>query len=143
LSPKFIIGYTDTETVKLDFDNTSFQKVKHWALLTLKHFDLGGFLILESSENCYHVIFDRTVSWSENMSIVAWVSLLSHNKKLRNWLTMQCIKKESTLRISPKGKKPSPRIVFRHGEQDHEIQSYLEYRNSIKTITHRFQEKMN
>jgi hypothetical protein len=129
------MGYTDTETVKLDFDNTSFQKVKYWALLTLKKFKLGGFLILKSSENCYHVVFDRTVSWAENMSIVAWVSLLSHNEKLRNWLTMQCIKKESTLRISPKGNKPSPRVVYRHGEESREIKSYLQYRKLGKART--------
>ena len=134
MSLKFLIGYTDTETVKLDLDNTSLEKAKNWSLITERKFNLGGFIILESSENCYHVVFNRTVSWSENMSIVAWVSLLAHNEKLRNWLTMQCIKKESTLRISPKGKKPSPRIVFRHGEEGNEIKSYLEYRKLIKAI---------
>jgi len=29
---KFVIGYTDTETVKLDFDSTPFKTVKYWAL---------------------------------------------------------------------------------------------------------------
>ena len=133
LSLKFMIGYTDTETVKLDVDNTYFQEVKRYASLTLKKFNLGGYLILKSSRNCYHVVFDRTVSWPENMSIVAWVFLLSHNKKLEKWLVMQCIKKESTLRASPKGNKPSPRILFKHGAQNNEIQSYLEYRKLIKT----------
>jgi hypothetical protein len=68
------------------------------------------------------------------MSIVAWVSLLSYNEKLRNWLTMQCIKKESTLRISPKGNKPSPRIISRWGKEGNEIRNYLENKRLIKKI---------
>ena len=39
-----------------------------------------------------------------------------------------------TLRISPKGDKPSPRIVYREGRQDNQIKSYLEHRRIIKDI---------
>ena len=56
--------------------------------------------IIKSSENCYHVVFNRGVSWSENMRIVAWVSLLSHNRGLLRWFVMQCIKESSTLMVS-------------------------------------------
>ena len=126
------MGYIDTETVKLDLDNTSFQKAKHWASLALKKFKLGGFLILKSSKNCYHVVFNRTVSWSENMSIVAWISLRSHNRKLQKWFAMQCIKMESTLRVSSKGSKPSPRTVFRQGKQTNEIKNFIKYRKLVK-----------
>jgi len=79
-SPKFILGYTDTETVMLDFDHISLERVKYWARRAMRYFKLEGFLILESSENCYHVVFNRKVTWSENMSIVASVTLLSHNQ---------------------------------------------------------------
>jgi hypothetical protein len=133
-NPKFIIGFTDTETVMLDFDNTSFKDVKYWALRTMKWFNLEGFIILESSENHYHVVFNRKVSWSENMKIVAWVSLLSHNPMLEKWFIMQCIKEGSTLRISPKMDKPSPKIVFRHGKQDKQVREFLSYRRLIKNI---------
>lgn len=61
--PKFILGYSDEDTVKLDLDEMPFSKVKYWASKALKHFKLGGFIILKSSKNCYHVIFNRTVSW--------------------------------------------------------------------------------
>jgi len=74
LNHKSTIGYSDTETVKLDLDNMSFRTTKYWALKAMKRFKLGGFIILKSSWNCYHVVFNRTVSWSENMHIVAWVS---------------------------------------------------------------------
>ena len=113
---KPIFGFTDTETVKLDFDNTPLKQVKYWASKTMKRFKLEGYLVLKSSEDNYHVVFNRRVLWKENMKIVAWVSLLSHNGMLEKWFLMQCIKEGSTLRISPKKDKPSPRIVYREGK---------------------------
>jgi len=131
---KPILGYSDTETVKLDLDDTPFKVVKEWASRAMKWFRLKGFLILRSSENCYHVVFDREVSWSENMRIVAWVALSSRFEKLKTWFLMQCIKESSTLRVSPKKEKPSPRIVYRYGEQDEGIQSFMAHRRHIKKI---------
>lgn len=128
------MGYTDDETVMLDFDHTPLKDVKYWAKRAMKWFKLEGFIILRSSENCYHVIFNRPVSWSENMRIVGWVSLLSNNPMLQKWFTMQAIKLGSTLRVGPKGEKPSPRIVFRHGKQDGQIQEYLSYRKLAKDV---------
>ena len=109
---KSVIGYTDTETVKLDFDNMPFNQVRCWALKTMDWFKLEGFVILKSSKNHYHVVFNKKVSWKKNLKIVAWTCLLSHNMKLLKWFVMQCIKEGSTVRISPKRDKPSPRVVF-------------------------------
>ena len=129
-----ILGFTDNETVMLDFDDTTFRTVQYWARRAMKWFKLGGFIILKSSEDCYHVIFDRPVSWSENMKIVAWTALLSHKQKLQRWHLMQCIKESSTLRVSPKMSKPSPRIVYREGIDDNQIVDFLRYRRKIKNI---------
>jgi hypothetical protein len=126
------LGITDTETVKLDFDKTPFKTVRYWALRTMKHFKLKGFIILKSSQGSYHVVFDRKVSWKKNVKIMAWVSLLSRKSKLQKWFIMQCIKEGSTLRVSPKGEKPCPRIVFRYGKQDEGAQEYLCFRRRIK-----------
>jgi len=128
IEKNYIHGFSSKETVKLDFDEISFGLVKKWASEKMKQFKLGGFIILKSSENHYHVLFDKRVSWSKNMKIVAWISLESRNKGLLEWLRMQCIKECSTLRVSPKGKKKSPRIVFRYGSQNHEIKEFLKYR---------------
>ena len=133
-SHKSILGFTDTETVMLDFDNSTFKTVRYWARRAMKWHRLEGFLILKSSENSYHIVFNRKVSWSENMKIVAWVSLLSHNRGLRRYLTMQCIKEGSTLRVSPKKDKPSSRIVYREGAEDNQIAGFLRYRRRIKDI---------
>lgn len=50
---------------------------------------------------------------------------------------MQCIKKESTLRLGAKGVKVCPRIVFRYGSQNGEVRNYLLYRRMIKDILKR------
>ena len=133
-NPKPTIGLTDKETVKLDFDNTPFKMVKRWALRIMRWFKLGGFIILKSSANCYHVVFNRKVSWEENVKIIAWACLITKHKKLTGWFIFQCVKKGSTLRISSKKGKPSPRIVYRYGKQDKEIQNFLQYRRLIRTI---------
>ena len=104
----------------------------------MRWFNLGSFIVLKSSENCYHVVFNRAVSWQENMKIVAWVSLLSHNDAVLRWFQMQCIKGSSTLRVSPKMDKPSPRIVCRFGKQDGEVRNYLQYRRRIKKVTREY-----
>jgi len=109
----------------------SFKNVKDWALRVMRRFRLGGYIILKSSEGNYHVVFDRKVTWSENMDIVAWASPESRNKELVRWLQMQC-KQSSTLRVSPKKDKSSPRVVYRHGNQDGQIRGFLDYRQMMK-----------
>lgn len=136
-----ILGLSDTETVKLDLDDVSFRTTRYWALRAMKWFKLQGFIILKSSKNCYHIVFDRVVSWADNLRVVAWVAVLSHNKGLRKWVLMQCIKSSSTLRVSPKREKPSPRIVYRHGKQDDNIKSFLKTRRIIKYISQKTQKK--
>lgn len=129
-----ILGYSDKSTIKLDFDDASLKVVKYWALRAMKWFRLRGFIILKSSKNHYHVVFDRSVTWERNMHIVAWVALETGNTKLQKYLVMQCIKEASTLRMSPKKEKPMPRIVFRFGRQDLKIKNFLKQRKLIKRI---------
>ena len=138
-----ISGFTDTETVKLDFDETTFKNVKYWAERTMKWFKLRGYIILKSSKNSYHVVFNKVVSWSENLKVVAWVALHSQNRGLIKWLLMQCIKQSSTLRISNKNKKHSPRIVYGHGKQDKQILGFLEYRKLIKGINRKLETRQH
>ena len=130
----FVLGYTDEETVMLDFDNTTFKTVRYWAARAMKWFKLEGYIILKSSMNNYHVVFNRKVSWKENMHIVGWAALLSNNPMLQKWLLMQCIKEGSTLRVSPKHGKAAPRIVFRYGKENDQIESFLKHRREVKNI---------
>ena len=133
-----ILGFTDRITVKLDLDNMSFRSARYWANLVLRKYKLRGYIILKSSKECYHVVFDRYVSRDENLSVVGWVAILSKSLKLKeDYLGMQCIKMSSTLRVAPKGEKPSPRIIYRYGSQDHAIKDFLEYRKLITKINRR------
>lgn len=131
---KPIIGFSDTETVKLDFDNTLFRDVRYWALRAMRRFKLEGFIVLKSSKKSYHIVFNRKVSWAENLRVVAWIALLSHNLELQRYCLMQCIKTSSTLRVSTKGEKPSPRIVFRLGKQDQQLKDFVRNRHLVKEI---------
>jgi hypothetical protein len=131
-NPKFLIGFTDTETVKLDLDETSFKDVKDLAKKTEREFNLNGFLILRSSRNNYHVIFDCKVGWSKNVSIMAYAIHKTKKPKLLDWFLCQCRREASTLRVSSKGDKKPPRIVFRSGEEDTRIKAYLISRREIK-----------
>jgi hypothetical protein len=133
-SRKPILGYTDRATVKLDFDGEQFKKVRYWGDRAMKHFRLGGYIILRSSRDHYHVVFNKTVNWEENCRVMAWAALLSRNSGLRKWTLMQQIKRASTLRISSKGEKLSPRIVCREGMQDKEIHSFELWRRRIKCV---------
>jgi hypothetical protein len=123
-----VFGVTNKKTVLLDLDGIPFKQAKKWSTTTMKYHKLKGFIILKSSDNHYHAVFDRKVSWARNMSIVAWVCLKSHNKEMVKWFIMQCIKGDSTLRVSPKQNKKSPRIVYRFGSQNNRIKHYLECR---------------
>jgi hypothetical protein len=139
---KPIIGYYDTSTPKLDFDGKPFKTVKYWAKVTCKKFKLGGYIILKSSEGNYHVVFDRSVSWEENVMIMCWVSLLVEGKRLKNcpltkYVIMCGIKTVSCLRIGKKkveGKKEksSPRTVFKFGKQNNEIKNYLQFKKNLR-----------
>jgi hypothetical protein len=127
-----IDGTAEVDTVELDFDHTPFKTVKHWALKTCKRFNLKGFIILRSSENNYHVVFDLKVTWRQFAEAVAWVVLMSHHKGLEKWFLMQMIKRTSTLRVSKKKDKPEPRIVFHYGSQKDRIAEFKKKRKRIK-----------
>jgi len=113
-------------------NDASFKFVKYWALRIMKFFRLRGFIILKSSKNHYHVVFDRSVTWAKNTHIMAWACVESKNAGLKKWFLMQCIKESSTLRVSPKEEKPSPRIVYRYGKQDNEIKGFWRGANVLR-----------
>ena len=129
-----VLGFTDDETIMLDFDDTPFKTVKYWAQRAMHFFDLEGFLILKSSQGNYHVVFDRKVTWIENMSIVASIAIQTKHEGLKKWFLLQARKKANNLRIGPKGEKPSPRIVYREGKEDEQIVDFLVHRKLIHRI---------
>jgi hypothetical protein len=83
------------------------------------------------------VVFDRSVSWKENVEIMSWVSLMVEGRRLKNcpltkYALMCGIKTVSCLRIGKKKEKPSPRTVFKSGKQNNEIEHYLEFKKNLR-----------
>jgi hypothetical protein len=143
-----VFGDWSKDTVRLDFDDTSLDEVLLWSYRATFFFKLEGYIILESSmknyvvkqkrkifyrfkKGSYLVIFNRPVDWNKNVHVMNWVALESGNENLQKYVRMQCIKETSTVRISNKGKKPIPKIVFRYGLQDKQIKKFLETRKFI------------
>lgn len=111
--------------------------MKYWAKRICKFFELKGFLILKSSSNNYHVVFDRSVSWEENGKIMALAALMVEGRRLHKcpltkYMVMQFIKGMSTLRIGRKKNKPSPRTIFKFRRLNNEIRNYLRFRRAYK-----------
>jgi hypothetical protein len=130
---KAIVGYTDTSTVKLDCDKFTYKKTKYTALRVCKWFKLQGFIILKSSYKNYHVLFNKAVSWRQNQAVMGWACYITgFNLPLLRYLAMQCIKKSSTLRISGKGRKKPPKVIYRYGLQNCMIRHYLRTRREIR-----------
>ena len=133
-----ILGYSDRSTVKLDYDRVPLRIVKFWSRRAYDWFKLEGYIVFESSRNSFHVVYNRPVTWRRNMHIISWIAVESQLGKLRDYVLMQVIKESSTLRVGPKFKKPTPRIVYRYGKQDWQIREFLETRKTIDHISKTF-----
>ena len=148
--PKVVLGDWDNDIVKIDWDERSIVDVKHWSFMLNKRYKLGGFIILRSSikthkvwnENhtevvyryktgSFHTVFNRAVSWSSLISILAWLCLTVKDEILSKWFFMQLIKGTFTLRHGFKKRKGIPKIVYRFGNQDGQIAKFLANRKFI------------
>jgi hypothetical protein len=56
LKVKPTLGFTCAEIVMVDCDDMPFRVVKKWARIVMEKCRLGGFIILKSSKNSYHVV---------------------------------------------------------------------------------------
>jgi len=74
------------------------------------------------------------------MHVMSWIAMGCKLSGLKDWVLMQGIKESSTLRIGPKGDKPSPRIVYRFGSQNERVAVFLSERRVIKRICRRVNE---
>lgn len=73
-----VIGFSHKNIVMIDLDGMPLEEVKEIANKALKRFRLGGYIILESSPNNYHVVFDRPFRyWSKVYRIMAWIAIMS------------------------------------------------------------------
>lgn len=139
-----MFGDWDENTVRIDFDHTPLNEVKFHAFNASEEFGLDGFLILKSSEKTfhvrdrttgktlfthkvsnYHLVFDRPVSWKDNVRIMNWIAEQCKNESLTRYVNEQLNKKTSTLRLT------DTKIVFQYGSQNSKIKKFLENRQFI------------
>jgi len=144
-----LLGYSDKETVKIDWDECSLDFVKKYSLKACKKFNLEGFIILLSSQKkvnadfgeytvkSYHTVFNKPVSWEKNVKIMSWLSLISNHYKLMRYTLVQIAKGSSTLRITPKTSDSNPKypkIVFVYGKTDKCVARYIKTREMLKKL---------
>ena len=120
--------------MKLDLDRVSYKKVKSISRWLVEKFDLWGFIILRSSKDNYHVVFDRPVSWEENTKTLGYLMYMADNMGVDKWVMMQLIKGFSVLRVSRKLEKSRPRIIYPEGSQFEQIAGFKEFRNKFGKI---------
>lgn len=149
-----VLGDWDRNIVKVELDKKYFlRQVKAIAEMLMKRYFLEGYVILLSSNSTervwdkdyekivfkrkianYHIVFDKLVSWSKFISILAWLSLRLKDPDFDLWFKMQCVKQTCTLRHSGKGKKKRPKIVYCFGRQEKGIKMFLANRRFIHSF---------
>jgi len=128
-----IVGYTSDHTAMLDLDDLNRNEVVVLARGLLERFRLRGYLILKSSNDGWHVVFDRRLSWKNVLRVIfAAPACRRRWKRHLSWAELQAIKGFATLRIGNKSHKRSPRIVESYGSQDGQIAEYLQCRRQVK-----------
>jgi hypothetical protein len=148
--PNVVLGDFDTDIVKVDWDERPRTEVKLFSRLMNERYSLDGYIILQSSikkreireqtldhvcysykSKSYHTVFNRVVNHEELNSILAWLCLFTKDNKLITWFLLQNIKGTYTLRHGFKHKKSCPKIIYKFGNQDKQIEKFLANRNFI------------
>jgi len=133
IEPKFVYGFTTDKGLLLDLDNTTLADTRKIAKKYCNRFKLEGFLILKSSQNNYHVVFNKYLTWKkaiEYLFKIVWnYHYYEHGSKpsLTSWAILQACKKSMTLRISKKKHKKIPKIIESFGKNDKLIMDYNEF----------------
>jgi len=114
------IGFTCQKGVMLDLDNITFRKTSNIAEYLLKSQKLEGYIIVKSSKNHYHIVFNKYTNWRKSLMIILSVF------KCVEWGIWQTRKGYLTLRISKKKGNDKPKIMKQTGKTDKLIKDYLQ-----------------
>jgi len=130
-----IIGTFTKNYVQIDFDEMSFLDVIKICDAALKKWNLEGYIIIKSSKQHYHAVFNKYFKkWEDVAKIMSWIAIISENIKVKDYVLLQIIRKESTLRLTEKANKPKPRIVYRCGKHDKGILWYETIKKYVTKI---------
>jgi hypothetical protein len=151
--PNVVLGDWDVDMVKVDWDERFQCEVKRFSKVLCKRYNLGGFIILQSStklhkvrdetltdyavtytSKSFHTVFNEPKTHDEVNGILAWLCLFTKDPKLIEWYLLQMIKGTYTLRQGFKRNKKPPRIVYRYGNQDKQVAKFLSNRAFIQSF---------
>ena len=100
-SSNLVVGYTTQDHLLLDLDNVSLWKATKIALMIEKDYpETGMGLIVRSSPNHYHMIFDNKMPWPWIVQIIETLCDLGIIEK--NYAFVRTFRRDLTLRISDK-----------------------------------------
>ena len=124
----YCVGFNTDRGLIMDLDNMKFRKALWIAETLMKRYKLEGFLLIQSSDKSYHVVFNRYLSWKTITKI-----LFSQYESIR-WAVFQLKEGMLTLRISKKNNKDKPKILHQVGRTDKLIKDYLEIYEKFKNF---------
>lgn len=127
----YVLGFTTSRGVLLDLDNVNLASVKRLCVVMLKHkrfryikskIDLEGYLIIRSSPNHYHVVFNKYLTFKNALIIASTVRI----GNIAPWLLERIKHGEFTIRISTKNNSNKPEIILQVGKSTSLIKDYLQ-----------------
>lgn len=140
-----VAGFSSKNIPMIDLDNTSLEEVVVKSRIVAQRFKLGGFLVLRSSKDNYHVVFARKLPPRKALRAVAFFALLQNRKETYVWFTLQVIKGSFTLRVSKKVSgdqvKPEPKPVYFEGILGEGIREYLAAYKEINDMLGRLEKE--
>lgn len=96
-----IVGYTTQDHLLLDLDHTSlFKAVKIAKMIQKEYPDVGDCLVVESSKDHYHLVFDDVLEWEQIVRIISTLAALNIVEK--NYRDVRNFRRDLTLRVSEK-----------------------------------------
>ena len=127
-----VCGFTSQDILMVDLDNCSLWQAEQIAKMIMHEWQtVGDCLVIQSSENHYHLVYDSTLNWQQIYDITQTLGALGIVEK--NFMWVRELRHDLTLRISPKmyreKQSPVPLPVELLGttepEHSYGIQKYL------------------
>jgi hypothetical protein len=127
-----VCGYTAQDHLLVDLDGCSLWQATQIAKMIMQEWQtVGDCLVIESSSNHYHLVYDSALNWQQIYDITQTLGQLGIVEK--NFMWVRELRHDLTLRISPKmyreKQSPVPLPVELLGttepENSYGIQKYL------------------
>ena len=119
----------------LDMDDITEREARRHVERLMLRFRLGGYVLLRSSSDGWHVVFDRRTNWRNVLRVAfACPPCRKRHKGRLSWAELQAIKGYATLRVGNKGRKHAPRIVEIRGNRKGQVAEFLAFYRRFRNL---------